>query len=83
MEICQKTELVLLGFLVILVIPVSLFLVVLLASVDDLVLGEDGRNVWLTLAIFSNKIVYLRSLRLLLVATFPRVQVSESGIACH
>ena len=72
-----------LGFLVILVIPVSLFLVVLLASVDDLVLGEDGRNVWLTLAIFSNKIMYLRSLSLFLVATFPRVQVSESGIACH
>ena len=55
------------GFLVILVIPVSLFLVVLLASVDDLVLGEDGRNAWLMLAIFSNKIMYLRSLRLFFV----------------
>ena len=49
------TELVRLGFMVILVIPVSQFLVILLASADDLVLGEDGRNVWLKLANFPTK----------------------------
>ena len=62
----------------------SLFLVVLLASVVDLVLGEDGRNVWLTLAIFfQQNHVFEIPTPVPGVATFPRVQVFESGIASH